>query len=71
MPLTAVLALVDGLAATALLVSVPRQRQNKAAVIAVAAVLIGVAGLLAVLAVTPHRTPDGPLPRPPVSGPTA
>ncbi|MCW2594132.1 MAG: hypothetical protein JWP39_20 [Jatrophihabitans sp.] len=71
MPLTAVLALVDGLAAAALLVSVPRQRQNKAAVLAVAAVLIGVAGWLAVLAVTPHRTPDEPVPLPPMSGPTA
>ncbi|MCW2633439.1 MAG: hypothetical protein JWR88_2401 [Pseudonocardia sp.] len=71
MPLTAVLALVDGLAAAALLLSVPRQRQNKAAVLAVAAVLIGVAGWLAVLAVTPHSNPDEPVPLPPLSGPTA
>ena len=71
MPLTAVLALVDGLAAAVLLVSVPRRRQNKVAVLAVAVVLIGVAGWLAVLAVTPPRTPDEPVRLPPLSGPTA
>jgi hypothetical protein len=59
----------DGLVALGLMLSVPRQRHNKASVLIVAAVLIGVCGWLSVLALD-----DGPREEPaqlPVTGPVA
>jgi hypothetical protein len=55
MPLSGWLAVIDGMAALALLWSVPRQLENKASVLIVAAVLLGVCGWLSVLALD-----DGP-----------
>jgi hypothetical protein len=49
MPLSALLAIGDGLVALTLLALVPRQRRNKVPVLLVASVLLGVAGWLAVL----------------------
>jgi hypothetical protein len=69
-PLTGVLALADGAAAVVLLLSVPRQRRNKVGVIAVASVLLGISGWLAVLALTPNDAPPSPTPVV-TGGPTA
>ena len=64
-PVTALLPAVDALVAVGLLWSVPRSRRNRPAVIAVAAVLLGVSGWLAVLALTPG---DSQAPNPHPSG---
>jgi hypothetical protein len=69
MALSGWLALVDGLAALALLLSVPRQRENKASVLMVATLLLGVCGWLSVLALDDGaREPPAQLP---VTGPVA
>jgi hypothetical protein len=49
MPLTALLAIGDGVVALTLLALVPRQRRNRLPVLLVASVLLGVAGWLTVL----------------------
>jgi hypothetical protein len=54
------LAIVDGVVALALMLSVPRQRKNKASVIVVAAVLLGIAGWLSVLALDEGPREQGP-----------
>ena len=51
-----------------LLLSVPRQQRNKLAVLAVASVLLGISGWLAVLAIS-HDEPSQPAPT--LNGPTA
>ena len=60
-PLTGKLALIDGVVAVVLLLSVARQQRNKAAVLAVASVLLGISGWLAVLAMS-HDEPSRPVP---------
>jgi hypothetical protein len=70
MPLAGWLAVVDGVAALGLLLSVPRQRENKASVLIVAVVLIGVCGWLAVLALD-HGPAEQPPARLPAGGLTA
>lgn len=62
MSTTGWLALVDGVSGALLLVSAARQRRNKGAVIAVAAVLLGISGWLAVLAVDGGPTKRAPVP---------
>jgi hypothetical protein len=65
-----VLAVADGLVALALLPTVPRQRENKASVLIVAAVLIGISGWLAVLALDTGPSERQPAQLPP-AGPVA
>jgi hypothetical protein len=64
------LAIVDGLVALVLLLSIPRQRENKVSVLIVAAVLIGICGWLGVLALDSGQA-DQPPAHLPAAGPTA
>jgi hypothetical protein len=57
---TALLATIDAIVAVGLLVSGLRNPRNRAAVLAVALVLLGVSGWLAVLAATPERSAPPP-----------
>jgi hypothetical protein len=59
------LALLDGLVALGLLLSIPRQRQNKASVLIVATVLLGICGWPAVLALDPGQADQRPAHLPP------
>lgn len=67
LPLT--FAAIDAVAALVLLWRLPSQKRNKASVLTVALLLLGIAGWLAVLSAT-HASPRPPAQVPPAPQPT-